>query len=144
MFVRSVPPELSDIEHGELCMFVSRWIARAATVAVAFGIACSGAGTASALELRSGDGFIGAQFNQFETGVLSTLGVGHLIDLFYPPGDTYVSLGEGSAFSDDESGRVVAGTAQLIDEAAARGGTVSIDLNDPAVWPTRMDIFQDW
>lgn len=43
-----------------------------------------------------------------------------------------------------EGDTVEASMDQLIDEAAARGGTVAVYVNDPNIWESTVDIVQLW
>lgn len=101
------------------------------------------AGAASAVSLRSGEGYQGISFDQNETRVLRDLGAGNAIDAVVPQDEVAVYLGDGSIY-DSPLPYVDATTQQLIDEAVARGGYMQFDVNDPAIWGSRFDVIQQW
>ncbi|WP_156112110.1 hypothetical protein [Prescottella defluvii] len=115
----------------------------AASAAGACAVLALGAGTASAVELFSGDRYQAISFDRNETRVLRDVGAGNIFDAVVPNDQKMVYLGEGSIY-DTHPTLVFASTHELIEEAVSRGGTMAFTVNDLSYWDNIVDVFQMW
>ncbi|QCQ93247.1 hypothetical protein [Rhodococcus sp. SGAir0479] len=114
-----------------------------ASAAGACAVLALGAGTASAVELYSGDRYQAISFDRNETRVLRDVGAGNILDAVVPRDQQLIYLGEGSIY-DTHPTLVFASTHQLLKEAVSRGGTMAFTVNDPAYWGNIVDLYQNW
>ncbi|WP_206486950.1 hypothetical protein [Rhodococcus sp. KRD162] len=106
-------------------------------------IALSGAGAASAIAPVVEGGHYGVQFNAGETAFLGQINAGDAIESVTSRNQFGVQLAPGSRY-DNGTGKVYANLDWLVDEAASRGGEVSLSINDPALWRNQFSFAQHW
>ncbi|MBX9150732.1 hypothetical protein [Rhodococcus qingshengii] len=106
-------------------------------------IALSGAGAASAVTPIADNGRIGVQLNQGETALFGQLNAGAAIESIINSTQIGVRLAPGSRF---ESGpNVVWGRLdQFANEAASRGGEISLGVLNPARGSQQFFFIQNW
>lgn len=106
-------------------------------------IALSGAGAASAIAPINDNGRIGVQLNQGETALFGQINAGNAIESVTTPSQIGVRLAPGSRY--DSGSNVVRGHIdQFADEAASRGGEISLGVLNPARGAQRFFFIQNW
>lgn len=106
-------------------------------------IALSGAGAASAITPINDNGRIGVHLNQGETALFGQINAGDAIDSVISSNQIGVRLAPGSRYA--TSANVVLGHLDYFaDEAASRGGEISLGVLNPARGAQQFFFNQIW